>query len=132
MIYTEALEPGGDQHYPYLIPFYKELTTLLPKVNGVITQSIRVKTKIIDTWGVDEEKIFLVPWVVDVPQSNLKKEKTNLDRITFGSAGRIAPEKDVYTFLDAAKLLVDKYPDQVKILVAGGGPLLDDVRFSRI
>jgi glycosyltransferase involved in cell wall biosynthesis len=120
-IYTEALEPGGDVYYPHLSNFYRTLEGVAPRIPVIITQSERVQKSIQQNWHT-ECNIRVLPWVVTVPRSHNTRSHSKIGRIVFGSAGRLSPEKNIETFLEAAKLLKMEYPDQVNFVVAGGGP----------
>lgn len=121
LVYTEALEPGGDRFYPHLRPWYRELEKIVERIPVIITQSERVRKAIRATWS-SSSQVAVIPWVVEVPPTQ-DNPIPHRNSVVFASAGRLSPEKDIGTFLEAAKLLVDKFgSDTVNFLVAGSGP----------
>lgn len=127
LIYTEALEPGGDQHYPQLRPWYRELEKIAHRIPVIITQSERVRAAIRSSWSAIPT-VAVVPWVVTVPESPQQVCDISAP-LRFGSAGRLSPEKDIGTFLRSAGLLVNEFGSEaVRFMIAGGGPSEDILR----
>lgn len=127
LIYTEALEPGGDQYYPQLRPWYRELEKIAHRIPVIITQSERVRAAIRTSWS-PIPRVVIMPWVVTVPGS-LQRFRGISSPLTFGSAGRLSPEKDIMTFLLSARLLVNTFGSEVvRFAIAGGGPSEGDLR----
>lgn len=123
MLYTEALEPGGDVYYPQLATAYSRLETVVSELPHIVTQSKRVKKSMITNWHVDPARINILPWVVEVLPNN--EEQTISEKgganIVFGYTGRLSPEKDIKTLLDAIKILHTTYANQFHLIIAGGG-----------
>lgn len=127
LIYTEALEPGGEIHYPQLSDCYREFEPLAPKIPMIVTQSKRVQRSIRENWHADAN-VRILPWVVSMPNCETNphdQKRSNL--LTFGYAGRLSTEKNVETFLEAARLLLTEYGDRIRFVVAGGGPAAADL-----
>jgi glycosyltransferase involved in cell wall biosynthesis len=127
-IYTEALEPDGFIYYPQLAASYKRIERIAKTIPLVVTQSVRVKNEIEKKWGA-VGNVRILPWVVTIrPYTDHNCDKTESDVTTFGSAGRLSSEKNIETFLDAAKLLLANYVDRIRVVVAGAGPAESDLK----
>jgi len=127
LVYTEALEPGGDQYYPHLRSWYREPEAIVDRIPVVVTQSERVRAATRASWS-SKPTVAVIPWVVKVPESPVQSEKPPIP-ITFGSAGRLSQEKDIETFLRSVRLLSDDFGSKtVEFLIAGVSPLEEHLK----
>ena len=69
--------------------------------------------------GAKKKKVFFVRNGINLKKFEFRlREKIDKNNIKIGFLGRVVKIKDVKTFIKAAKIVVDKYPDS-KFLIAG-------------
>jgi glycosyltransferase involved in cell wall biosynthesis len=101
---------------------------LYKKVNAVFAISGYIKTSVINTTPVIEEKIYVLPNGVDL--SRFDRTKYNRSEVcsnfhiprglfVIGMVGRITPGKGHAEFIEAAKILNEKYPGRLFFLIVG-------------
>ncbi len=89
------------------------------KTSGIITMS-RVSKKRLTGIGLREEKIFVVPYGVDVPE--LREFSPNGDEVACLAVGRFIPKKAPLKTLEAFRMASEKNP-KMKLTFVGDGPL---------
>ena len=102
------------------------------EANKVIVCSQYMKAEVMRVFQLPLEKIEIIPNGVDVEmitgnEDSWKRTYGKESDLFIFSVGRIVKEKGFQTIIDAAPTIVSQYPN-VKFIIAGKGPLLDDYR----
>ncbi len=102
------------------------------EANKVIVCSNYMKKEVQQVFQLPVEKLTLIPNGVDKEmlksnQSNWKDIFGSSDDIFIFSVGRMVSEKGFQTIIDAAPSILTIYPN-VKFIIAGKGPLLEEYR----
>ncbi len=101
---------------------------VLKNADAVRVVSQRLRQKMIQEFGVAEEKITVVPiytsqkFVKSRPVGGQAPVKSNNDKFIFLTVGRLAPVKNIKMQIDAMKNIVKKY-SQVELWIVGDGEL---------
>lgn len=116
---------------------------VLPKANAVRVVSQRLKRQLVQEFGVEEDKITIVPIYVDVAKfTGLLRPPTLATRgrgprndsipFIFLTVGRLVPVKNIKMQIEALAEVIKKYP-QTELWIVGNGPLkrLLEVKCSR-
>ena len=98
----------------------RKLGLFLDNVDAFIAVSTFVRDWLIET-GVPEDRVYAVPNSVSIPEE--AADAGQGDYAAF--AGRMSEEKGVATLVDAAR-----HKPTIPLRLAGGGPLLDELRRS--
>ena len=109
------------------------------RANIITVNSHACKTMVCNKYQVSPEKIHIVyntsPPLPSVDTAKIRSELSFDSEIIIGSVGRLAPQKDFKTFVDAARQVLKARSD-VKFVLVGGGDqeqaLTDYVRISGI
>lgn len=118
----------------FIRPFPKTIATahnnrnkIFHRLDGVFAISNILKDNLINHFYIPENKVFLCPNAVSLPQSvpPLKYEPHN--PIQIGFFGRLHPVKGLDVLLDACQKLKENKVD-FKLLVAGDGALLSELQ----
>jgi glycosyltransferase involved in cell wall biosynthesis len=93
------------------------------RANKVIAVSKATALDIKDYYGVDGAEVIYNGVNTDYfsPDGNIPKEKMLLN------VGRLSSEKGLFDLIDAFKIVNNKYPE-IKLYIAGSGPLLNKLR----
>ncbi|MBR9682008.1 MAG: glycosyltransferase family 4 protein, partial [Candidatus Altiarchaeota archaeon] len=90
--------------------------------DGVITTSHQMKQQLINRYGANPDKVFVMYNGIDVNKFrqhiHLRKKKADEKIVLF--VGRLTVQKGIWELLHAARKVVDKDP-KVKFLILGGG-----------
>ncbi len=101
---------------------------VLPRANSIRTVSQRLKKRLMDEFGVKEDKITVVPIYVDVRNlsqcisgeiGNLEKEQRN-NKFIFLTVGRLVPVKNIEMQIRAFAELLKKY-NNIELWIMGEG-----------
>ncbi len=93
---------------------------LLRRFARVVAVSDEVRNRLRSA-GVAEQRICLIRNGVDVASFNVPRQASATGALRFGLVGRLAPEKGVDLFLEAAAQVYRECPD-ARFAVAGDGP----------
>jgi len=124
--YTAGLYPPTYNLFKKFI--YKALFTLIKtEIDGFISLSGYNKNNLANDWGFPSEKIYVNKIGIDFDQFNIKGRELNGSSFTFGCAARLATtakgRKGIDYLIEAFNLLSKKTKADVKLLIAGDGPL---------
>jgi glycosyltransferase involved in cell wall biosynthesis len=137
--YVKSLQTGHLSHRAKLANLFmwqlsKIEETAAKNANLLVTVSHYSSKKIIQFYGVDKKKIRVVPNGVDTDRFKPSKVDANLKRqIGLDSklcvlfVGRLIPRKGLSFLVEAAKHIVEEYP-QTLFVVVGDGPLKSSLR----
>ena len=115
----------------HLAAWYRFLTPKLARrVARVITDSEFTKSRLLETTGVSDDKVIVVPLGVDscfVPQSTEQVESaiqklglpTNRYVLSFGFYGSLKPQKNLGRLLRAWEIIYRRLPDDVWLVLSG-------------
>ena len=101
---------------------------LYNRVNGIIAISNYIRTNVLETCPVKNDKIYYVPVGVDlekfnITRFNIQSVKNELDlppgKTIIGIVARITPGKGYEEFIEAAKIINSNYDDNVFFLMGG-------------
>jgi len=101
---------------------------LYKRLDGIFAISNFIKKNVIETCPIPEEKIHLLPVGVDLQKFNIAsfnsgdlKKELGLpgDKLIIGILGRMTPGKGHEEFLEAAKIINEKYVEEVYWLIVG-------------
>jgi 1,4-alpha-glucan branching enzyme len=106
---------------------------LMDGSDSIIVCSTYMKQELMEVFQIPEDKITILPNGIDPDQLMIKSQK-NMDyhnrphnELLLFSVGRLVKEKGFQTIIEAAEILRNKGL-QVKFVIAGKGPLLDELR----
>ena len=120
------LHPVAQHGYRYM--FWER--HYLPRADAVIAVSEKLRSQIIDTYGVDAARVHTVVNGVDTDSfrpldvSSMKQE-LGVGDSALVSVGRVTEEKGVQHMLSAASKLDEQ---ELEVVVVGSGPYLDAVK----
>lgn len=122
-----AAEAGRDKNLKtiYLDKFFAMFS------HGVICNSSRGADNLVNKWSIDAKKVFTVHNGIDV--NHLKKGPlAKINKVPgetcIGAVGRLYSPKNYKLFIDMAKIVLDNaLGENIKFLIVGGGPLLDEL-----
>lgn len=101
--------------------YIKFMYNIAKLAKHIITPSYQSKGDIIRFLNVEEEKISVVPWSVDLGFFKpIRKRKTNHRKLVIGYLGGLGKRKKVEWLL----LLAKKFKDDIFVKIAGSGPQL--------
>lgn len=92
--------------------------------DGVLAPSQAIRAKLLEI-GIAAEKIFVIPYGVDVPDEFIVREPAKSVRLI--SVGRMVPKKGPILMLEAFRRAVETHPD-MKLDFFGAGELMDKAR----
>jgi glycosyltransferase involved in cell wall biosynthesis len=127
-------------YFNYGIGFLKRLAHIwLERVLGNLTTRIvatapREGAQIVELHLMDPEHVAIIPNAVDTsafePAPSPPEPDEDRERIV-GMVGRLSPPKDPFTFLAAAKSVLERFP-RTRFVLVGDGPLMSPARkFSK-
>lgn len=105
------------------------LTRFAYKNTHIIAVGKKVNQNLIDYFGLPEKQISVINNAVKPFDKNidvldvLKNEKLQ-GNVVIGNIGRLAPQKGMEYFIEAAKLVLKKHPN-ARFFIVGDGPLKD-------
>lgn len=127
IIVARAGMPNVHNNWRYRL-IYKDM------VDGIITNAIAIKEKYLSYGWMEDHYIRLIRNGVDTNITNLLNNqdvelKYNLPnkRPVLGIFGRLVPIKQHNLFLDIAKMILEKYPQAI-FLIVGYGPFEEEIR----
>jgi glycosyltransferase involved in cell wall biosynthesis len=102
--------------------YIKMMYWIAKRAKIIITPSRQSKEDLINIVGFSEDKIFTLPWGVDLNHFRPKKTKKNLNnrKIVVGYVGGLGKRKNVEWLLYSARSL----KDNIHVKIAGDGPRL--------
>jgi len=103
---------------------------VLPRANSVRVVSQRLKNQLTKEFGVNEEKINVVPIFVDTKSAlSLRgvERRGNLYPFIFLTVGRLVPVKNIALQIEALREVLNKYP-QAELWIVGDGPELNKLK----
>ncbi len=101
---------------------------LYKRLNAIFAISNYIKQSVKDTCPIEENKIIFLPVGIDIEKfdrnkydtASIKKElDIPADKLIIGIAGRMTPGKGHEEFLEAAKIINDKFPEKIYFVVIG-------------
>ena len=101
---------------------------LYKRVDGIFAISNYIKQSVLETCPFPEEKVHLLPVGIDLKKfsiNNYNKNDTKRElklpdkKLIIGIVGRMTPGKGHEEFLEAAKIINQKYTDKVLFIVVG-------------
>jgi len=92
---------------------------VIPRANAVRVVSQRLKKQLISEFGVEEEKITVIPIYTGCETHNVERE-TNKDKITFLTIGRLVSVKNIEMQIKAIAEIV-KYNKDIELWIVGEG-----------
>ncbi len=105
-------------------PVWQERYRKYNQTAGVITMSQVSKVRLTKI-GIEESKIHVVPYGVDVPASPI--ERPDRGTVTCLAVGRFVPKKAPLKTLEAFSIAARDNP-HLRLVFVGDGPLMDDAR----
>jgi glycosyltransferase involved in cell wall biosynthesis len=108
---------------------------LYKRVNGIFAISNFIKESVLKTCPVPYEKVRLLPVGIDMKKfsrDNYSKEEIKAEiqipsgKLIIGMMGRMTPGKGHEEFLEAAKIINEKYQEKVFFLVVGSASFGED------
>jgi len=102
--------------------YIKMMYWIAKRAKIIITPSRQSKEDLINIVGFSEDKIFTLPWGIDLNHFRPKKTKKNLNnrKIVVGYVGGLGKRKNVEWLLYSARSL----KDNIHVKIAGDGPRL--------
>lgn len=107
----------------------------LKQSNRVVVNSQQIKDFAIRRFDLDPEKVSVVHNGIDLTRFETvrnsavrKKLLRNENARVVGTVGRFEPQKDFASFLHVAKRVIEHSPMNVEFILAGEGPLLEEVK----
>ncbi|MDD5032417.1 MAG: glycosyltransferase family 4 protein [Patescibacteria group bacterium] len=92
---------------------------VIPRANAVRVVSERLKKKLVDDFGVKEERITVVPIYTEV-KSQKSKVKSSDDKFVFLTVGRLVPVKNISLQIEAFKNLELRFKN-IELWIVGDG-----------
>jgi len=95
---------------------------VISKADGFRVVSQRLKKKLIDEFGVEENKITTVPIYTEITQKSIEKlQKSTEEKFVFLTVGRLVPIKNIEMQILAFVEVNKKYPN-TELWIVGDGP----------
>jgi len=94
---------------------------VLPKADSIRTVSQRLKRRLINEFGVEKDKIFVIPIYVDIKTQSPKLKAQNDGKFIFLTIGRLVPVKNIAMQIGAMQNIVKKHPN-TELWIVGDGP----------
>lgn len=122
--------PWTETGYNLKAKIYSWLDKLiLNRFDKIVAVSSNVKEEIFKS-GITQEKVSVIENGIDIHRFSNRFDKRELyqkykiesNRTIIGTIGRLVPEKAHDVLIEAAKLIIENYPD-VCFLIVGDGPL---------
>lgn len=99
-------------------------TSVVEKAARIIVPSQQLKKIVLD-WGINEEKVFVLPEMLpeikDVPDKTILRKKMKVQGEIVVSVGRLERPKGFLAVIEAMAEVVVRHPD-AKLLIVGEGP----------
>jgi len=111
-------------YFKYNHPKVAKIACVSEMIQKITSVAIQDKSKLITIYsGIDPARFD------NLPSSELLREELQIpqEKLIVGNTSAIAPHKDYYTFVDAAKEVI-AYGIDAHFVIAGDGPLFEDVQ----
>ena len=117
---NNRVKPGFFKNLKYNNPAISQIVCVSKAVKEVLVPVVKDSGKIQVIYdGIDLEKFS-----EDNSNGQLRKEyHLKEDALLIGNIAGLTRQKDLFTFLDAAKIILDKTPQPVYFIIIGEGPL---------
>ncbi len=103
---------------------------VLPRANTVRAVSQRLKKRLISEFGVQEERIMVVPIYVERITHNVERITRNDSKFIFLTVGRLVSVKNIKMQIKALANIVRRYPN-IELWIAGEGKEKEKLRVTR-
>lgn len=104
--------------------------SIIKKADEIRVVSQRLKSKLIEEFRVDEDKVTVVPIFskkLEIKNERLKRDRN--DNFIFLTVSRFVPVKNIEMQIEAMRNIVNKYPN-TELWLVGDGPLRDNLQLS--
>lgn len=93
---------------------------VITRADAIRTVSLRMKNDIVREFGIDENKISILP-IISIPEINIERSfKIDSTHFIFLTVGRLVEIKNIHLQLTAFKKINEKFP-QTQLIVVGDG-----------
>lgn len=99
---------------------------ILPKADAIRVVSQRLREKMINEFGVEPERIVVVPIFVKTDHGLVRSDRGD-GKFVFLSVGRLVPVKNFPLQIEAMKEIKEKFP-QARLMILGSGPMEKDLK----
>jgi len=120
----------NEERYPWL--WRSAYRALYPRFDAVVCQSKQMKADLVDSYGLDSEKLTIINNPVDVerifaslPAITAQRDDRSGRPLRLVAVGRLSREKGFDLLIEATSLLSDL---DVMLTIVGDGPLLQELR----
>ena len=108
------------------------LTRFAYKHTHIVAVGKKVKQNLIDYFGLPEKQISVIynavkPFDKKIDVLDVLKNEKQQGNVVIGNIGRLAPQKGMEYFIEAAKLVLKKLPN-ARFFIVGDGPLKDKLQ----
>ncbi len=94
---------------------------VIKRANGVRVVSQRLRKRLMNEFGVDEEKIIVAPIYTDISHLASRISHRDYSKFVFLTVSRFVPVKNIEMQIEAMKEIVKKYP-KTELWLVGDGP----------
>lgn len=122
-VFSEYL---GSRPFSWLHKFLARV--LLPTATKIIAVNETIRQDLIMNFGVPQQSVVVVRNWMEKPDGFRTKSKNSTSLADLIFVGRLAPEKNLDTIINIAKIIVREFPD-LKVKIIGDGP--DKSRLKR-
>lgn len=134
---VDFLEIGGLEAVPIILTegsvpgmanWWDDLKPLISKIDCIIAVSHATANACREYLGF-KKKLHEIYSMIDLPgRTKMRKESKQSSKFVIGSAARFTSEKNQIRFIEAVKILKDEYRLNVRAMLAGNGPLEQDLK----
>ena len=103
---------------------------VIPKANTIRTVSQRLKKRLVDEFGVEEDRVTVVPVFVEVRSKKLEV-RSNIDnnKFIFLTVGSLVPVKNIEMQVKALANIIKKYSN-MELWIVGDGSEIGNLKFE--
>lgn len=100
---------------------------VIPRANSIRVVSERLKQRLINEFGVKEEKITVVPIFSDIKFQTSNFRHQEKDKFVFLTVGRLVAIKNISLQIEVFKSLLEKFKN-IELRIIGSGPDEDNLK----
>ncbi|MGB3465921.1 MAG: glycosyltransferase family 4 protein, partial [Cyclobacteriaceae bacterium] len=119
------LKKSGFSNWKYNLPQIKKILCVSDEIRRIVQKSIERPERAVTVYsGIDQKRFE------NIEEKDYLKNRFHLPEDSFlvGNTSAIAGHKDYYTFVDTAKLVIDKHPGKFYFFIIGDGPMKDEIQ----
>lgn len=109
-----------NRHVPIQVAFLRFVQTKVVTFAKVVIVPSHYLKRIVETWGLDSKKIFVIPNAITVSSGGQSTSPGNTEHSVL-TVGRLVPWKGILGIIDAVSMLQEDIPD-ISLTVVGDGP----------